>query len=126
MLIKVTQEKKDTVPHSTPQPEGTESSNHTTSGNFLDALRLLKAELLEEMDKRIKKVVAQTIVQQPTNNYAPQQQMYIKQPQQEANPQPIIPQLFYPQIPYSKIPNQTQQQQLISLPITQTQTQQQS
>jgi len=123
---KVTQEKKDTVPHSTPQPEGTESSNHTTSGNFLDALRLLKAELLEEMDKRIKTVVAQTIVQQPTNNYAPQQQMYIKQPQQEANPQPIIPQLFYPQIPYSKIPNQTQQQQLISLPITQTQTQQQA
>ncbi len=57
------------------------------TGNFLDAIRLLKADLLEEMDKRINMIV-QARVQQPPATYfqkmphiMPPQMLQIQRPQ---------------------------------------------
>jgi len=102
--------------------------------HFLDAIRLLKAELLAEMDKRLDKVVQTQARQQPMfcpHQLPPhqppqlpqqmlqqQQQSFIKQPQGLLNSQMIPPPQFYPQ---SATTNKPSLQHPFSLPITQTQ-----
>ena len=119
-------------------PEQVLNNNH-----FLDAIRLLKAELLSEMDKRLDKVAGAQPVQprQQQILYYPQQlppnqppqptqlpqqiphqqkQTFIKHPQELLNPQTWIPPQFLP--PAAMMINKpTLYQQPLSLPITQTQ-----
>ena len=90
------------------------------TGNFLDAIRLLKADLLEEMDKRINMIV-QARVQQPPATYfqqmphtMPPQMLQIQRPQQQQH----CPTAFN----HNKKTQQQQfHQQPLSLPIQQTQ-----
>jgi len=115
------------------------------TSSFLDAIRLLKAEILEEMDKRINAIAQAKVQPHPTmflqqipqaTQMPPQmlqmlqqphqqpQQPLIKQPSELSNTQSSIPQLFYPQ-PTMILNQKTQQQQYHqqppSLPIPQTQ-----
>ena len=112
--------------------ENENAQNQTVNtGNFLDAIRLLKADLLQEMDKRINMIV-QARVQQPPATFfqqlphtMPPQMMQLtrpqlqhqtlnKQPQELLNTQPQIPQ---PYCPPAFIHNQkTQQQQFHQQP----------
>ena len=83
-----TQNARDAI--ATPKKNPVNQNNDT--GSFLEAIRLLKAELLEEMDKRLKTVVSQVQkIQQPTNlPFNQHQGMQNNQLHQLMEPQQII------------------------------------